>query len=272
MGDFERAMKLSGTGGEYDADIDPNWCVWSPAGGYLMALALRAAGLEAAFGAPLSFTCHFLAAPKLAEARLSVRSLRKTRVAESLGISMTQGDRPILECLVWAGDPIDGYRHSDDSMPDVPGHGQFASSPSGPGKPGFQTLWQHLEHRPTGPLHWQRDAPGTPRQRDWIRLRDFDASGDAFADAGRHALILDSYTWPAAAHAHAGDPRFVAPTISLSVEFHQRSDTDWLLSDSYAPIAENGRIGIHNRLWSPDGQLLSSAHGTLICRPRPSAP
>jgi len=271
MSDFERVMALTGGDGDYRTEIDGNWCVWSPAGGYLLALSLRAAGLASSFGTPLSLTGHFLAAPKLAEARLKVHSLRKTRVAESLRVSMTQGERPILECLVWAGDPVDGYRHSDARMPDVPGHEGLAATPTGPGKPGFQTMWQHLEHRPIGPLHWQRNEAAEPRQRDWVRLRDFQPGDDAFADAGRQALVLDSYTWPAAAHAHAGDPRFVAPTISLSIDFHQRSDSPWLLSDAYAPIAEDGRIGIHNRLWSPDGRLLATGSGTLICRPRPSA-
>lgn len=270
MGDFERVMALTGGGGDYRANIDANWCVWSPAGGYLMALALRAAGLESAYGAPLTLTCHFLAAPKLAEVGLAVRSLRRTRVAESLRVSMTQGERPILECLVWTGDAVEGYRHVDARMPDVPGHEGLTAAPTGPGKPGFQTLWQHLEHRPIGPLHWQREEPVAPRQRDWIRLRDFDPDGDAFADAGRLALVLDSYTWPAAAHAHVGDPRFVAPTISLSVDFHQRSQSPWLLSDAYAPIAEDGRIGIHNRVWCPEGRLLATGNGTLICRPRPA--
>jgi len=271
MGDFERVMALRGQGGDYSAAIDGNWCVWSPAGGYLMALALRAAGLDASFRTPVSMTCHFLAAPRLDDAQLRVSSLRKTRVAESLRVSMMQRDRPIVECLVWAGEALDGYRHADARMPEVPRHEDLVSSKTGPGKPGFQTLWQHLEHRGIGPMHWQRDEPAEPRQRDWVRLRDFDSSSDAFADAGRQALILDSYTWPAAAHAHAGDARFVAPTISLSIDFHQRSESPWLLSDAYAPIAEDGRIGIHNRLWSPDGRLLSTAHGTLLCRPRPSA-
>ena len=68
LGDFERVTTLTGEAGDYRVDIDGNWCVWSPAGGYLMALVLRAAGLESAFTAPLTLTCHFLAAPKLGDA------------------------------------------------------------------------------------------------------------------------------------------------------------------------------------------------------------
>jgi acyl-CoA thioesterase len=99
------------------------------------------------------------------------------------------------------------------------------------------------------------------------RLRPSDP--DAFLDAGRYALVLDSFTWPAAAHAHVGDPRFIAPTLSFSVEFQQRTRSEWLLSDAYAPCATAGHIVVHNRVWSSDGLLLATGNGTLICRPRP---
>ncbi len=270
MGDYERVTALEGGEGTYRVVIDGGWCVWSPAGGYLMALALQAAGREASFGAPLSLTCHFLSAPRLAEVGLGVRSLRTTRVAESLAVSMTQEGKPILECLVWAGDPIDGYAHEDATMPEVPHYDTLETSPTGPGKPGFQSFWQHLEHRGLGPRHWEREESVEPRQRDWVRLRGFDPEADAFADAGRLAIVLDAYTWPAAAHAHAGDARFVAPTITFGIDFHQRTRSPWLLSDAYAPVAGGGRIGIHNRVWSPDGALLASGNGTLLCRPRPA--
>ncbi len=272
MGEFSRVTSLSGGDGEYHVEIDRNWCVWSPAGGYLMALTLAAAGHATEWPLPISLSCHLLAAPKLARVDLRVRSLRRTRVAESLRVSMTQEERPILEALVWTGDAFEGYGHDDARMPEVPGPEGLESAPSGPGRPGFQTLWQHLEHRPLGPRHWERDAPGEPRQRDWLRLRDFDPEPCAFADAGRMAIFLDSYTWPAAAHAHSGDSRFVAPTVSFSIEFHRRSPSPWILSDAWSPVADEGRIATCNRLFAPAGELLASASGTLLCRPRPGAP
>jgi acyl-CoA thioesterase len=120
MSDFAKATSVSGSAGRYSATLDGDFCVWSPAGGYLMMLALRAAGAEASFPTPLSLACHFLSAPKLSEVALQVVSLRKSRVAESLRVCMLQDDRPVLEMLVWAGEPLPGYAHQDAHMPQVP--------------------------------------------------------------------------------------------------------------------------------------------------------
>jgi acyl-CoA thioesterase len=269
MTDFEQATAIEGADGRYTARLSDDWCVWSAAGGYLIAVALRAAGREATFPEPLSLSCHFLAAPKLDLVQLTVTSLRKTRVAESLRVSMQQDGKPVIELLVWCGAPVEGYAHEDALMPEVAEPQALALHQPQAGVPGFQTLWQHLEHRPCGPLHWQEKQAAPPRQRDWIRLRDFPDRADPFLEAGRYAVVLDSFTWPAAAHAYAGDPRFVAPTISFSIELHRRTSSAWLLSDAYAPCAVDGRIAIHNRLWSPDKKLIATGNGTLICRPRP---
>jgi len=266
---FEQATAVDGADGRFEARLSDDWCVWSPAGGYLMAIALRAAGRHSAFPLPLSAAAHFLAVPKLDTVRLIVTSLRRTRVAESLRVTMLQGEKPVVEMLAWCGEPVEGYAHDDARMPTVPAREGLLLHEPPRGVPGFNTLWKHLEHRPCGPLHWQRTQAGEPRQRDWIRLRDFPEPADPFLDAGRYAVVLDSFTWPAAAQAYGGDPRFIAPTLAFSIEFHRRTTDPWLLSDAYAPCAAEGRINIHNRLWSSEGHLLATGNGTLICRPRP---
>jgi acyl-CoA thioesterase len=256
--------------GQFLARIDPEWCVWSPNGGYLIAIALRAAQLVTVFPRPLSLACHFLSVPAVGDARLTVTVLRRARTAESLLVSMFQQDRAILSVMLWAGEPVSGYEHTDVRMPDVPPLDRLTPTPIIEGLPGFQSLWKNLEHRPCGPLHWERNSPADPRQRDWVRLRDFNPSADAFIEAGRYSLLLDAFTWPAAAHAHVGDPRFIAPTLSLSIDFHRWTESAWLLSDAHSPRAHAGTIAIHNRVWSPSGDLLATANATLLCRPRPA--
>jgi len=290
MANFEAATRVRGSNGLYAAELDPDWCVWSPAGGALLATAIRAAGLETDFARPLSVSCHFLSTPRSAPVELRVRSLRKTRVAESLQVSMLQGERPVIEVMLWAGDRLDGYRHADAAAPDVPRPDALKARDYPLGRHGMHTLWRNLEQRSCGPVHWERSEPAAPRQRDWIRLRDYahfrgsaDSRGSsetqhpelcerelAFLEAARFALVLDCFTWPAAGHAHVGDPRFVAPTISLSIELHQRDAGEWLLSDAHSPRAEAGCIAIHNRLFDSAGELVASASGSLICRPRPT--
>jgi acyl-CoA thioesterase len=176
------------------------------------------------------------------EVRLLVQSLRKARVAESLRISMQQDGRPILEVITWVGNRTEGYEHNDAQMPTVPALDDIASLPKVEGSGGFHTLWQNLEQRPCGTLHWDRVENAVPRQRDWVRLRDFEPSPDAFVDAGRYAMALDMFTWPSAAHAHVGDSRFIAPTLAFGIEFHSRTDSAWLLSDATSPCASGGTI------------------------------
>ena len=48
MGDLEHDTRLSGADGRYTATISEDWRIWGPNGGYMAAVALRAAGMEAA--------------------------------------------------------------------------------------------------------------------------------------------------------------------------------------------------------------------------------
>ncbi|MFI5308718.1 MAG: thioesterase family protein [Polyangiales bacterium] len=270
--DLQRDTELSGSDGHYAALISPHWVVWSPQGGYLMALVLRAAGRATELGKPLSLACHFLSVPKVGPAEIQVTSLRKSRVAESLRLSLAQEGRVFLEALAWVGDTVPGLEHTATDMPQVPGYETIASRAvaNPPPTSGFHTLWHNLEIRPCDPPSRERREAAEPRQRDWIRFRNFAPTADAFADAGRYAMCLDTFTWPAATHAHPGDGRFIAPTLSFSIDFHQRTQSEWLLSDAHAPYAGDGRIAMHQRVWSPEGALIASGACTTICRPRPA--
>ena len=270
--DLQRDTAVEGSDGRYTAVISPAWVVWSPQGGYLMALVLRAAGAASEFRKPLSMACHFLAVLQLGPVEIEVTSLRKTRIAQSLRVSLRQEGRLCLEAMLWTGDTVPGLDHAATGMPDVPSYEALPAIPMpGPAPTsGFHTLWYNLDVRSCGPASRERTEPAEPRQRDWIRFRSHQPSDDAFVEAGRYALCLDTFTWPAATHAHVGDARFIAPTLSFSIDFHQQTDSEWLLSDAHAPFAGDGRLAMHQRVWSPSGDLIASGTGTMICRPRPA--
>jgi len=118
-------------------------------------------------------------------------------------------------------------------------------------------------------LHWQQNKAGTAVQRDWLAFNSDDTSNNSFLNAGRFVVLLDSYGWPAAARAHSGDGRFIAPTLSLCVDFHRESDSRWMLSEATSPVADGGYMQVRSRLWAEEGSLLASAQASLICRPRP---
>ncbi len=66
-------------------------------GGYIATFALRAAAAESAFDRPASFFCHYLGVAGFDDPiDIEVQKLRAGRTAESMRVSITQGD---------AGDP-----------------------------------------------------------------------------------------------------------------------------------------------------------------------
>jgi acyl-CoA thioesterase-2 len=249
------------------------WRVWSPNGGYLATLALRAAGRESAFRHPVSLQCHFLSVGAFDEVELAVTPLRRSRVADSLRVEMTQKGRKLLDAMVWLSDGGEGYAHDDTTPPEVAKPSDLRPLDELLERPAPHPFWANIEQRPVAFVPYEQRAPGAPRELQWVRFRPQAVFDDPLLEAGRCAVILDTMGWPAASHAHAGDPRFIAPTLSLNVDFHDRDlGGEWLLSDAWSPVARGGLMAVSNRVWSADGRLLASSAMSLICRPRPAAP
>lgn len=128
MGDLKADTSIDGSNGHYRATLSPDWQIWGPNGGYLTAVALRAAGIHSGLPRPASVLCHFLGVAAFAEVELEVETLRMSRRAESMRVSMRQDDRRILEALVWAvDDGMDGLDHDIAAPPQVPGPEELAS-------------------------------------------------------------------------------------------------------------------------------------------------
>jgi acyl-CoA thioesterase-2 len=269
MADLAIDTRVEGNGGRYRASISRDWEVWGPNGGYVSVIALRAAGVETALRRPASFACQYLNVADFGEVDLAVRTLRASRRAAALGVSMTQAGRPILEALVWVVDDDGaGLEHDVTNMPDVPRPEALQSYEDlrPEGYPWFP-FWQNLETRPIG---WQRErTPGPPVWRAWLRYRPTPTFEDPFLDAGRALLHLDTTMWPAAHGPHV-DPAYIAPNMDLAVQFHRAApDDEWLLCDATAPLAEGGLVGCHARVWSESGRLLATGTSQLFCRPNP---
>jgi acyl-CoA thioesterase len=266
---LDQDTAVDGGNARYRAKLSEAWRIWSPNGGYLATIALRAAGRESAFRHPVSLTCHFLSVGAFDSVDLEVVCLRRSRVAESLRVTMTQSGKKLLEAMVWTSDGVDGYVHDDLEMPDVPPPHALAPLDTLRREPAPHPFWANLEMRPLAWVPYAERTPGAPRELQWVRFRPQALFEDPFVDAGRCLVVLDTMGWPAASLAHVGDPRFIAPTLSLNVDFHDRNTgSEWLLSDAWAPVARGGLMAVNNRVWSEDRRLLASSAMSLICRPR----
>ena len=92
--------------GRYAAEIDPGWRVGTkPNGGYLIALAARAAATAAGpdHPHPVAVSAHYLTAPAPGPAEVRVELLRRGRSASQLRASLYAGGEHVMDTLVTCG-------------------------------------------------------------------------------------------------------------------------------------------------------------------------
>lgn len=274
MGNLESDTRLEGENGTYGLTISDAWDFWQPNGGYLSAIALRAAGAETDLPRPAAYYCQYLnPAASNVEATLRVTTLRRSRRTHAIRVQMMQQEQPILEALVWTVAGIGGLDYSRAQMPEVapPDELRNAEEIHAPDEAPFR-FWHNLETRPvTWQGRWDERPLMHPLWRVWTRFRPVAAFDDPYVDAGRSVILIDTMLYPAAAAAHEGTFPFVAPSVDLAVRWHAgASDSDWILSSTEAPIAVDGLIGGYAATWSLDGRLMATGGGQMIQRPIPS--
>lgn len=285
MGDFEVDTRVEPAGASdasgatrYRATLCQDWEIWGPNGGYLAAIALRAAGAHARIARPACFHAHFLSVARFEPVELAVTTLRSGRRSESLRVSMTQQGRPILEALVRTAAPGPGLEHDVTSAPDVPppdGLRNVTELIDAFGlehRPGYP-FWQNLEARPVRPERLREDPQARPPVwREWYRFRPRATFDDPWTDAGRSLVLIDTLSWPAAVQPHEPDADFTAPNLDVTAWFHRSApDQPWLLADHACELAERGLMGTTGRVWAPSGRLLASGGAHLLCVPTPGA-
>jgi len=255
MGDLAIDAAVAGGDGRYTAKLSPEWNAWGPNGGYLAAILLRAALAHGEFRGVAAVTCHFLSVARFDAVDLRVTTLRRARRAESVRVTMAQDGVPVAEALVWlVADGLDGLRHDDARMPEVPG-------PEGLG--GFEDLegssmWDNIEGRLI-------DGPGEPYACGWYRFPAHTSD-----DLARQLILLDVLGSEATWRRHGPDGGYITPNLDLSVQFHRSAPgEEWLLAEGLADVAERGLVGFRSRVWSRGGRLLASGSGQLFCRPDP---
>ena len=158
--DVETAPALEGEGGRYSAVVHQDWEIWGPCGGYVAAIALRAAGAESPFARPASFFCHYLSVAAFEPVDLVVTPLRSGRTVLAQRVEMTQGGRAVLEAMVWSVGEVAGLEHQDAAAPDVAGPDAVPVRNMGPPpddedrQPDYR-FWDNFEQRP---LEWIDDV------------------------------------------------------------------------------------------------------------------
>jgi acyl-CoA thioesterase II len=276
MGDFAADTAVDGCDGRYRARLSRDWEIWGPNGGYVAAIALRAAGVATTLRRPASFAGQFLSVAEFADVDLEVTRLRASSRAACLRVAMTQGTRAIFTAVVWVVGETGGLAHDVAVMPSVPppdGLQPIEALLTSDERAMRHRFWQNLEERPIDFVHWSRRPVGRPEWREWYRYRPRATFDDPFVDAARALLLIDTMVWPAVCSAYApGDRAVIAPSLDVTAQFHRLvPDSEWLLCEASAPVAADGLIGGRSNVWSADGRLVASGTAHLLCRPAPRA-
>ena len=275
MGDVagQTAVETVGDGepGHYRAFVHGDWEIWGPCGGYVAAIALRAAGAESALVRPASFFCHYLSVAAFAPVDLVVTPLRAGRTVSAQRVAMTQEGRPILEAMVWSVGDVDGLEHADLSPPAVLDPDELpapAELPLDEDRPRFP-FWENFDQRLIEvSATWPPPGPLAPTWRTWVRCRPPATFEDPWVDAARSLIVLDVGSWPAGSRPHAyRDPPYIAPSLDLYASFqYPGGSSEWLLLDAHSPVAQGGLLSWTGRVWSRDRRLVASGGGQAVFR------
>lgn len=273
MGDFvEQTAVEEIEERRYRATLSPDWMTWGPAGGYVAATALRAAGAATSFDRPASFSCQYLSVARFDAVELRVDTLRRGRRTEALHVTMRQDGQQILDANVWAAGTNEGLEHDYTRPPEVPRFGDLPDirelQPDRPQR-GF---FQNFDWRPVGWRPHDERTVRDPVTCGWYRMRPTACAEERFADAARAVILIDCFSWPATWPAHPSDGPlpWIAPNLDLHVRFHHDPRPhEWLLCETRAELAAEGLIGTTGCVWSPEGGLIAAGSSQLFCRPRP---
>lgn len=116
---FDRHTAIAGGGGAFTATLDRSFEIWGPNGGYLSAIALRAAGASAAPGhRPASISVQYIGRAEFGLVDIAVEPVKTGGAALSF-VTMMQDGKRFLTAQVWTTARDDGPDDTAIAMPAV---------------------------------------------------------------------------------------------------------------------------------------------------------
>ena len=272
MGDLAAQTAVEDLGdGRYRGTLSQDWEIWGPMGGYVAAVALRAAGAATSHPHPAAFSCHYLGVARFEPVDIRVEARKEGRTASSHRVEISQDGRAILDAIVWSTADNEGLEHDETTAPDLPGPEDLKSIQElvpEDALPPFP-FWDNFDAKPIEfELEWPPEGPRPARWAEWLKFLPAATFDDPWADAARSVILVDLPSWPSAHRPHAWKQEpYTAPTLDLNVAFHQpTSGEPWLLCDGAAPLSTRGLFGWTAKVWSPGGQLHASGGGQCLYR------
>lgn len=267
MGTLQDDTRIRTVGGKFTAEISRDWEIWGPSGGYLSAVALRAAGTVAPDDhRPASYSCQYLSAGSFGPIDIEAEPVRRGRTAWCIDVALIGGGKRFLQAQVWTTSKMDGPRKVDRRMPDVPGPDALRPVEELlPADTRQHPFSKHFDSRHVTFIDWKTFDPRGSVAEHWYRFRDFDAEGDVFLDCARPLLMIDMMPWPAFHRGLEIKPDYIAPSLDVTAWFHEPPGaSQWLLCDARSDVALGGLINGRVDVWSQDGRPIASGGSNLL--------
>ncbi|AKT41727.1 acyl-CoA thioesterase [Chondromyces crocatus] len=292
--------------GAFTATLTPAWNWHLPAGGVLMTVGLRA--IEAAIGdpslQPVSATTLFCAPVPPGPVAIRVDLLRRGNATvqarasvRSLASQGTSGAPPgegsaqrglAASSLEPCGAPdfevsatfarareAFGIDVLDAAPPVVPSPAEappyLEPRRGGAGFPFLANFESKLAlGKPFWRLGWE---PGPARFARWMRYLVPQRRPDGTVDPLALPPIADLMPTALTQKLGPEGPRFMAPSLDLTVHFLDPSTSDWLLISTWVRRARAGYATGEVEIWGDDGRLLAYGNQTMMLRkPTPPTP
>ena len=252
--DEDTAVTAAG-GGAYRIDISPRWNVGDkPNGGYLLALALRAAAAELPHPHPFTSTAHYLRAAEPGPALVDVEVIRAGRTHATAEARVIQNDTEIVRVLTSFGDlsALDGPTKVTGTPPDLPPIEQClrgrARLPSGD-VVAIAERFETAVHPDT--LGWVMGKPtGVARVAAWLRLVD-----GREPDPLMLTMVVDALPPPVFDLGAAG----WVPTIELTAHVRALPAPGWLREVATTRFLQGGYLEEDAEVWDSEGTLVAQS-------------
>jgi acyl-CoA thioesterase len=267
--DFDRATAVApGADGQgYGATVDAGWTIGGrPNGGYLMALATRAALAEAGRPDPLAVSAHYLSPPVPGPVGVAVTLLRAGRSVSVLRATLGQGDAACLELLVSAGQ-LDGAAEpvwNAGGPPELPPPDECprgrSEMPNGVRVP----ILDHLDVRlDPGTSGWALGKPaGRAEMRGWVRFHDGRPPDTLALLQAVDALPPVSFELGVLAW---------APTVELTAYVRRQPAPGWLACVARGRLLHGGWFDEEAEVWDERGALVAQSRQLAGARAAPPA-
>jgi acyl-CoA thioesterase len=263
--EFDQATAVLPTSDGFSATIDPGWTIGSrPNGGYLLALATRAALTVAGQPHPLAVSCHYLAPPSTGPAEVEARLLRSGRSVSSAGVTLLQEGQPCLEALVSAGrlEPDAEPAWSADSGPPQlpPPEECLPAQAELPTRPGVRVaILERVDVRiDPGTAGWAIGQPaGRLESAGWVRFSD----GRPPDPLG---LLLAADVLPPSIYG-LGIVGW-APTLALSFYLRDLPAAGWLRCAARGRLLRGGWFDEEVEVWDERDRLVAQSRQLAAAR------